>query len=193
MKFKVYKSIILSDLFRISADTSMTVFIRHLFFGESYKYIFWMRTCSFAKASIIYKYTLYPFARIILKHYVYKLGISIPYKTNIGKGFYIGHFGGVVINSGATIGVNCNISQCVTIGRAGRGGAKGFPVIGNNVYLGPGAKIIGGIKIGNDVVIGANSVVTKDVPDKAVVVGIPGKVISFDGSDGIVNNIDYME
>ena len=72
-----------------------------------------------------------------------------------------------------------------------RGKKKGYPQLGDNVYIGPGAKIIGAIRIGNNVAIGANCVVTKDIPDNAVVVGIPGKVISNQGSVGYVNRTDY--
>jgi serine O-acetyltransferase len=67
----------------------------------------------------------------------------------------------------------------------------GYPILGDNVYIGPGAKIIGGIKIGNNVAIGANCVVTKNIPDNSVVVGIPGRVISQDGVTGYIDNIDY--
>lgn len=84
------------------------------------------------------------------------------------------------ISEGA-IGENCNIGQGVTIGIAGRGEKKGVPQIGNKVYIAPGAKIIGKIIIGNNVMIGANSVVTKDVPDNAVVAGVPAKIISYKG------------
>jgi len=70
------------------------------------------------------------------------------------------------------------------LGRVNRGNKKGFPVIGNNVYIGPGAKIIGNVHIGNNVAIGANCVVTHDIPDNGVVVGIPGKVISWTARQG---------
>ena len=77
------------------------------------------------------------------------------------------------------------------VGQANRGGNKGYPTIGDNVYIGPGAKIVGAVKVGNNVAIGANCVVTKDVPDNAVVVGVPGKIISYTGSEGYVNRTDY--
>ena len=131
---------------------------------------------------------LYLVFRMILRHYMYKYGISIDPNTNIGEGFYIGHFGSIVVNSKAVSGKNCNISQDVTIGQANRGKNIGYPIIGENVYIGPGAKIIGAIHIGNNVAIGANCVVTKDIPDNSVVVGVPGQVISFKGSEGYVNN-----
>ena len=77
------------------------------------------------------------------------------------------------------------------MGQVNRGAKKGSPVIGDNVYVGAGAKVIGKVLIGNNVAIGANCVVIQDVPDQAVVVGIPGKVVSNNGSYDYVNNTDY--
>ena len=139
------------------------------------------------------RYTTYPVALWMLQRQRYRLGIAIPHVTQIGSGFYIGHFGGIVIHEDCKIGKNCNISQGVTIGQANCGERAGCPVIGDNVYIGPGAKIFGAITIGSDVAIGANCVVTKDVPDHAVVVGVPGRVVSDAGSAGYVNRTDYDE
>jgi len=108
----------------------------------------------------------------------------VPFLADIGSGFYIGHYGGIIVSPFSKIGKNCNLSHGVTIGQSNRGKNKGYPVVGNNVYIGPGAKIIGRVVIGDNVAIGANCVVTKDVPDNAVVVGVPGRVISFDGVNG---------
>ena len=113
-------------------------------------------------------------------------GIQIPFSSKIGKGFYIGHFGGIIISPQAVLGAYCNISHGCTIGQSGRGGKQHVPVIGDRVYIAPGAKIIGGIKIGNDVAIGANAVVTKDLPDNAVAVGVPAQIISYEGSKDFV-------
>ena len=85
---------------------------------------------------------------MLLRHYKYKYGYEIHPSTDIAPGFYIGHFGGIVINQKATIGYNVNISQGVTIGSNNRGPKCGFPTIGNNVWIGPGAKIVGRITIG---------------------------------------------
>ena len=89
----------------------------------------------------------------------------------------------------AKIGKNCNISQGVTIGQSNRGKRAGVPVIGDSVFIGPGAKIFGAITIGNNVAIGANAVVTSDVPDNAVVAGIPARILSLLGSAGYVQHI----
>jgi len=94
-----------------------------------------------------------------------------------------------VINSKAVIGENGNISQGVTIGIINSGLKQGVPTIGNRVYIAPGAKIIGNIKIGNDVAIDANAVVINDVPDGVTVGGIPAKVISQNDSSEYINRI----
>lgn len=96
----------------------------------------------------------------------YKLGYTI-YKNNFGPGLFLGHYGTLVVNKDARIGKNCRCHVGVNIG----GYNGGVPTIGDNVYIGPGAKIFGGITIGNNVQIGANAVVCKDVPDNVTVVG----------------------
>ncbi len=193
MDFKNYRYMIYSDLYRIVGDATLSKLVKELILGGSYKYIFWMRTTVFFKKNPLLKYTLFPFSKMILRHYKYKFGIDIHESTNIKSGLYIGHFGTIIVNDRAMIGKNCNISQSVTIGQANRGKKKGFPTIGDNVYIGPGAKIIGSVKIGNNVAIGANCVVTKDIPDNSVVVGIPAKVISSDGSTDYICKTDYED
>ena len=97
------------------------------------------------------------------------------------------HAYGIIVNRRCVIGRNCNLSQGVTLGVANRGAKAGTPTIGDQVYIGPGAVIFGSIQVGDDAAIGANCVVTKDVPEKGVVVGVPGKIISHEGSEGYVN------
>ena len=104
-------------------------------------------------------------------------GIDLPTGTTIGKGFYIGHFGCIFISPLTTLGENCSISQGVTLGLGGRGETLGSPVVGDNVYFGAGCKVLGKIKIGTKVRIGANAVVLQDVPDGATAVGIPARII----------------
>ncbi len=191
MDFREYKYLVLSDLYRVTGDTGLGTLIRLIFQGEAFKFNFWLRTSAYTRGRRALKYTVYPFVKLSFTHQKYKLSISIPPETRIGPGFYIGHFGGIVVNRRTVIGKNCNISHGVTLGQANRGKTKGTPTLGDNVYIGPGAKIVGGIRIGNNVAIGANCVVTKDIPDDSVVVGIPGRVISQDGSEGYINKTDY--
>jgi serine O-acetyltransferase len=122
---------------------------------------------------------------------MFKFGIQIGYEVEMGSGFYIGHFGTIIISSSAVVGNNCNISQGVTIGRTNQGERAGAPTIGDNVYIGPGAKVFGNIKIGDNVAIGANAVVTKDVDPGVVVAGVPARILSNKGSFGYINRTDY--
>lgn len=87
----------------------------------------------------------------------------------------------------SVLGKNIIISPGVNIGQANRGKHKGTANIGDNVYIGPGAKIISSVHIGNSVCIGANAVVTHDVPDNACIAGVPAQIISMDGAEGYVN------
>lgn len=113
-------------------------------------------------------------------------GISIPYSCTIGHSFYIGHFGGIIINANAKIGDNCNISQGVTIGVSGRGDNRGVPVLGDNIYIGANAVLAGKIKIGSNCVIAANSLVIESIIDNSTVIGVPAKVINQLGSKGYI-------
>ncbi|MEM0518364.1 serine O-acetyltransferase [Aequorivita flava] len=109
-------------------------------------------------------------------------GISIPYTAQIGHSFYIGHFGNIIINANAIIGNNCNISQGVTIGVSGRGDKRGVPVLGNNIYIGANATIVGKIKVHDNSVIAANSLVINDVPENTTVLGVPAVPINTNSS-----------
>lgn len=102
-----------------------------------------------------------------------KYGVAISLNTTIGDDLQIGHFNGIVIGPGAIIGNGCKIYQQVTIGQQ----EEKYPVIGNNVTIYTGAKIIGGIHIGDNVTIGANAVVVKDVPNHCTAVGVPARYI----------------
>lgn len=113
-------------------------------------------------------------------------GISIPASAHIGPSFYIGHFGGIILNANTVIGSNCNISQGVTVGVSGLNERRGVPVIGNNVYIGANTIVAGKITIGNDVLIGAASLMSKDATDSSVWVGVPAVKISDYGSHGYV-------
>jgi len=191
MKYRELIYLVYSDLYRVTGKTTRTQLWWNVLFGKTFKYNFWMRVCSYTKRNFILKYSLFPFTRLILRHYTYKFGISISHKVKIGSGLLFGHFGGIVVNPKCVIGNNCNICQGVTLGQVNRGKNKGVPVIGDNVYIGPGAKVIGAIKVGNNVAIGTNCVVTKDIEDNAVVVGVPGKTISYNGSKEYINRTDY--
>jgi len=114
-------------------------------------------------------------------------GISIPAQCNIGPGLYVGHFGGIFVDSRSFIGENCNLAQGVTIGEGGRGELHGVPVIGDRVHFGANAVILGKITIGDDAVIGPGAVVMSSVPARGVAMGNPARVIGNGGSFEFVN------
>lgn len=120
--------------------------------------------------------------------------IDLLAQTKIGPGLYIGHPYGITINPAAVIGSNINIHKGVTIGQENRGERKGAPVIGDQVWIGVNATIVGKIKIGNDVLIAPNAYVNCDVPDHSIVVGNPCTVISrANATDGYINKIVDVE
>ncbi|MFD2886131.1 serine O-acetyltransferase [Chitinophaga cymbidii] len=107
---------------------------------------------------------------------------KVPATARIGKGSLLGYGGiGVVIHDRAVIGEGVMIGPNVTIG--GRSGHHEVPVIGDHVEISTGAKVLGPVRIGNHVIIGANAVVIKDVPDHAVVAGVPARIIRIQQND----------
>ncbi len=107
-------------------------------------------------------------------------GVSLDYTVEIGRGLFIPHCGNIFI--GSPMGDNCNVSQGVTIGVGGKGDFQGVPTIGNRVFVGANAVLAGRIRIGDDVLIGPLTLVTRSIPDRAVVIGNPCKIAWFEGS-----------
>ncbi|QEC74396.1 serine acetyltransferase [Arachidicoccus ginsenosidivorans] len=183
--FKKLKEFIYADLFRYTGRPKCTKLLLECYLRKpGFKFLFWMRCCAYYSK---HKSPVFYYCKWRYLHYSYKFGLQIPYITFIDKGFYIGHFGNIIINQRAIIGKNCNISPGVVIGQSNRGVKLGVPTLKENVYVGPGAKLFGEITIGENVAIGANAVVVKDVPDCGVVVGVPAKVVSFLGSFEYIN------
>jgi serine O-acetyltransferase len=114
-------------------------------------------------------------------------GVEIHPAAKIGRRFFIDHGTGVVIGETAELGDDCLLYQGVTLGGTGNESGKRHPTLGSRVVVGSGAKVLGNIKIGDDVRIGANSVVLTDVPSNSTVVGIPGRVVRRKASD--VNSV----
>ncbi len=115
-----------------------------------------------------------PFLVILHRIWSAACGADIPLNSHLGGGLILTHPNGIVIHPEARIGVNCLIFQQVTIGV---GPVPGVPDIGGNVDIGAGAKILGGIHVGDHARIGANSVVIQDVPAGATAVGLPARII----------------
>ena len=129
------------------------------------------------------------FFNIGLDRKTIKYQFKIPYETKIGKGLYIAHFGRIIIHPKSVIGHNVNISTGVVIGTQFRGARKGSPNIGNYVWIGANAIIVGNIRIGNNVLIAPGAYVNFDVPDNSIVIGNPGLIRRSPGATlGYINN-----
>ena len=117
-------------------------------------------------------------------------GLEISPTTQIGVGLYLGHAYSITINSRTVIGNNCNLHKGIVIGQQNRGRLKGTPTIGNNVWIGINAAIVGKITIGDDVLIAPNSFVNCDVPSHSVVFGNPCIIKHRDyATEGYINQI----
>lgn len=177
-------SLILSDVARITGRRSAVDVVKQYVVGEAFRYNVWFRIVGGASGTPTGASRLV--ARVVLRRQRYRLGVNLPGSTVVGPGLFIGHAGGIVVNAATRIGRNCNLSHNVTIG-ANKGRRAGVPTIGDNVYIGPGAVVIGGISIGDGAAIGANSVVVDDVPPGVTVAGSPARVVSSAGSAAWVN------
>ena len=163
-----------TDLYRYRGeDFTIKNFLRTFIFVPGFRFTFFLRKAAKYRGVFF----LGRFYWFLLRRMQLKYGFQISDQTKIGNGFYIGHFGTIVITHEAIIGDNCNINHGVTIGVAGRSSPRKSPVIGDYVWLGTNSVLVGGIKIGNNVLIAPGSYVNFDVPDNSIVIGNPGKII----------------
>ncbi|MGQ4648013.1 DapH/DapD/GlmU-related protein [Lyngbya aestuarii] len=159
------------------------LFTQGLWIMAQYRFSYWVNTQVHLP---IIRQVLKVFCAIWRKLIEILTGSEFPNRAKIGKGLYMPHATGIILHIDSQIGEYCNLGHQVTIGVGGRGEKQGTPQLGDRVFVGPGAKIFGPITIGNDVAIGANAVVTKDLPNNAVAVGIPAKIISYKGSQDFI-------
>ena len=166
------------DLYRSEGARSKRWHVkwRKILFTPGCAYIYFFRHASEARFGLTKAFwaTLLHATKIIT-------GIQIPIGTKIDRGLRILHFGTIVVNPRAQIGKNFNIAQGVLIGNS-EGKKAGVPILGDNCYCGANAIIIGGCRIGNDVLIAPGAFVNFDVPDNSIVIGNPGHIIPRDSS-----------
>ena len=129
--------------------------------------------------------------RWLLRRCSRKSGIQIGWHSKIGEGLVLVHCGDIAVNNEVIIGKNCTMYHGVTIGMEFRGKRKGNPIIGNNVWIGSNACIVGNINIGDDVLIAPLAFVNFDVPAHSIVVGNPATIIPRDNAtDGYITYCD---
>ncbi len=186
MKKGEIKKNIKSDFDRFS-DTqfSTTKFIKLFLVQPCFRYMVIYRVAS----GYIKKHPLGFIARVWFNLMKGRYGIQIYLKANIGRGFKLNHYGNIIINQGVSLGENCNVAQGVTIGNVSRGKLKGCPNIGNRVWIGANAVVVGNIKIGDDVLIAPLTYVNCDIPAKAVVSGNPVQIHNYNGSGVYVKKL----
>lgn len=163
------------DYIRTTSDYKTFVlkhFIRDYIFQHRLRYMIYFRYASVTKSRFLKLYFNYKILRLSRKY-----GIEIKPNTKIGKGFMMIHAYNITISPYASIGNNVNIMKGATIGLS-NGKNKGAPTIGDCVYIGINSTLIGGIKIGDDVLIAPNTLVNEDVPSHSIVIGCPCKIIS---------------
>lgn len=150
----------------------------NMIFRHNLRFLFWLRKAE--KRNLI--------ARIQCFRYSRKYGLEISPQAKIGIGLYLGHPYNITVGSGCTIGNNVNLHKGCTIG-ASVGKNSGFPQLGNNVWIGINATVIGKITIGDDVVIAPGAFVNFDVPSHSVVLGNPGIIhIKENATQFYINN-----
>lgn len=147
------------------------------YFGEAgIRFSVWLRITRYFYLKGAPFFLLFLISRCILKHYSYKYSFDISFRAQIGPGLVIAHHGYIIVTSNTVIGKNCTLRPGVVFGKkltTNSGGA----VIGDDVSFGVGSVVVGNVKIGNHVVVGANSDVTKDAGSDCVVAGAPARVL----------------
>lgn len=165
------------DKLALGIETNLFYNLRNLIIpNHIYNFQRRMRLTSYYKHQAgFFNKILYGWHKFWYRKQSLKLGFSIP-EDVFGPGLAIVHYGTIVVNMNAKIGANCRIHACTNIGASG--GSSKAPQLGNNIYIGPGAKIYGEINIADNCAIGANATVFKTIDQKSVMIaGNPGKVI----------------
>ena len=169
--------IVRADLDSYAGYGKRRSFFNAYFLIPGFRVSFWYRLVRWLKSRRMLRFVA-PLAMFMFMHYRHVSGVQLNVGAEIGPGLYIPHFGGIVVNPRARIGKNCYLSHNVLIGKVHAGPKKGVPRIGDNVFIGTGAALVGDIDIGDNAAIGINSVVTDDVPSGVFVAGAPAKVVA---------------
>jgi serine O-acetyltransferase len=177
-----------ADLYRYRGKTDRRSFFSAYIHDPGFRFTYYLRKVAYySTKKRSFGIFGYIYNRILLHHYRFRYGFDISPTTTIGPGFYLGHFGGIVISPYAVLGANINITKGAVIGAASRGPRTGAPTLEDRVWVGANAIIVGKITIGREALIAPGAYVNFDVPPKSVVLGNPGKIVSDRGSAGYVN------
>lgn len=158
-----------SDYYRMTGIKYKSGFnsIVQFIFNHQLRYVFWWRK-HIKRPSICTRAILYRYSR--------KYGLEISTSAEIGEGLYLEHPYNITVGNGVKIGKNVNLHKGCTLGRENRGSRTGSPTIGDNVYVGINATIVGNVLVGSNVLIAPGAFVNFDVPDNSIVIGNPGTI-----------------
>ena len=165
----LFPDVVYADLYRYNGGKGFGKLIGTAIRKMEFRWVLFFR---------LYQGRRNPFlTRGLLRRYSRKTGIQIGWHTQIGEGLVLVHCGPVAVNNEAVIGKNCTLYHGVTVGMEFRGKRKGNPTIGDNVWIGSNACVVGNITVGDDVLIAPLAFVNFDVPSHSIVVGNPAKII----------------
>lgn len=174
-----------ADFFRYEGDLSWKSF-KKCFRNPGFHFTIYLRlSTELSRYSLLGRFARYKYKQLTFK-YMYQ----IPRLTKIGKGLQISHFGTCLVHTKAVFGENCYFSHNIAVGVSKRGPKQGVPTVGNRVWIGANAIVMGNITIGDDVLIAGNSFVNVDVPAHSIVLGNPAKIIPRDNAtEGYILNV----
>ena len=184
-------SLVRSDLHRINGRHDKAEFFRQWFWNPGFSYVLWFRVAQWSRKRNWARFLIYPIAALLLYHRHLQSGIRIPLSVRVGPGLLIGHWGSIWVSPRCTLGANCTFGNDVNLGSAGSGGDSEVPQLGDNVFIGPGSRLAGALKIGSQTAVMANTLVTHDVPPGSIVMGVPHRVTGRHGNNSFVSHTDY--
>lgn len=191
MTWEMTKEYIKRDLYRnLESCTKRDVLKAFFAWDTTVGLLFYFRLCHYLvglkKRNVIH-FLVHCFCYVRFQHLQRKCGVEMSQRTRIGYGLRLPHKGGIYIHIRAKIGNNCEIMQGVTIGNNIMKSRDAVATIGNEVLLCSGVKVVGKVRIGNTVVVGANAAVTHDVPDHTIVAGVPARPIGVCDDRFVIN------
>lgn len=171
MKYGEFRELVTRDFYRYYCRTTNYIWLYGLILGKpQFKLVFMYRLSQYTKG----KPRLSKMVVTLIRKIQYRNNkVSLPREAKIGPGLCIFHPVNIRISGDCKIGLNFTVAHNVTLGWVNHGAKRGVPEIGNNVYIGPGALVLGKIKIGDNVLIAGNSFVTHDIPSNSLVYGNP--------------------
>lgn len=173
-----------ADVWRYYGDFNGKLFVKCFLTQRTFRPVLSLRLCQLTKAKFS---LLFPVAYLFHLFFQSSAGLELPWRTNVGAGFKIIHGFGVVINESVRIGRNVTILQGVTIGEKITGKSAGAPTLADGVTIGAGAIVIGNVVLGAYSTVGAGALVTKDVPNHAIVANDSAKVIKENVEARVIN------